>query len=242
MRLGAQSDSFTDDTGWYRFETSARVIVPLCGHRGPCGDGRGDCVPDLLGRGDRVSRRIRDGDLALARDAVCSPTVARSHSVGPRSGAREIGRSAFALVWQGARQVHGRHVDRAVRCRTRARPGWFQGCQRVRLWEDSGSGVLGADGNRPTVAAKPAPDMPPSERRQDTHVFRFEACYRPAGPIESPWGPVAREPTARLGRRRVAVCEFLEARKPGPVGRKPLATLDRCARLARAVPIVRGEW
>jgi len=102
--------------------------------------------------------------------------------------------------------------------------------QQLRLWEDSAR-ALGA-----TVTAdrgtKPALDVPPADRRQDTSV-PLDACYvlQPIDPV----GPAARE---RLSEVCAAVA-CVSFSKLGSLagGEEAIATLDRCARVARAVPV-----
>jgi len=146
--------------------------------------------------------------------------------VGPKG----VGKStlAFALVRQGARLVTDDTL--IVRFDATGVPWVVPGLQRVRLWEDSAR-ALGATATADR-GAKPALDMPPSERRQDTNV-PLEACYvlRPIDPV----GPVARE---RLSHRSAAVA-CVSFSKLGSLagGEEAVATLDRCARLTRAVPL-----
>jgi len=146
--------------------------------------------------------------------------------VGPKG----VGKStlAFALVRRGARLI----TDDTLIVRFDATGGsWaVPGLQRIRLWEDSAR-ALGATatGDR---GAKPALDTLPADRRQDSSV-PLEACYvlRPTDPM----GATARE---RLSDVFAAVA-CVSFSKLGALagGEEAISTLDRCARVARAIPV-----
>ena len=209
-----------DDTGTFEIRPGDRTIA---WHRGAVATDEA-MRADLLGRVIAFAAHS-DGALGLHASAVCIDGRAIA-LVGPKG----VGKStlAFALVRQGARLI----TDDTLIVRFDATgASWaVPGLQRLRLWEDSAR-ALGA-----TVTAdrgtKPALDVPPADRRQDTSV-PLDACYvlQPIDPV----GPAARERLSEV----CAALACVSFSKLGSLagGEEAIATLDRCARVARAVPV-----
>ena len=222
-----------DDTGTFEIRPGDRTIA---WHRGAVATDEA-MRADLLGRVIAFAAHS-DGALALHASAVCIDGRAIA-LVGPKG----IGKStlAFALVRQGARLI----TDDTLIVRFDATgASWaVPGLQRLRLWEDSAR-ALGATATstalrltrtNPATAdrgAKPALDALAADRRQDTTV-PLDACYvlRPIDPV----GPAARERLSNV----CAALACVSFSKLGSLagGEEAIATLDRCARVARAVPV-----
>jgi hypothetical protein len=209
-----------DDTGTFEIRRADRTIT---WHPGPAATDEA-MRADLLGRVIAFAAH-GDGALALHASAVCIDGRAIAF-VGPKG----VGKStlAFAFVTRGARLITD---DTLIVRFDAAGASWaVPGLQRVRLWQDSAR-ALGATAtaNRGT---KPALDMPPAERRQGTRV-PLEACYI-LRPIDGAGG-AAREQLSDV----CAAVACVSFSKLGSLagGEEAIATLDRCARVARAVPV-----
>jgi len=209
-----------DDTGTFEINRGDRTIA---WHRGPAATD--EAMPaDLLGRVIAFAAHA-DGALALHASAVCIDGRAIA-LMGPKG----VGKStlAFALVRRAARLITDDTL--IVRFDATGAPRAAPGLQRVRLWEDSAR-ALGATATA-DPGAKPALDILSADRRQDTSV-PLEACYvlRPIDAV----GAAARE---RLSDVCAAVA-CVSFSKLGSLagGEEAIATLDRCASVARAVPV-----
>ena len=209
-----------DDTGTFEIRRHDRTIT---WYRGPNATDE-TMRADLLGRVIAFAAH-GDGDVALHASAVCIDGRAVA-----LLGSRGAGKStlAFALVKQGARLLTDDTL--IVRFDDQGEPWAAPGLQRVRLWEDSaralGASAVGTDGAKSTL------DLLPRDQRQDAGA-RLDACYF-VGPVAAV-EPVAREQLSSVHAAVACVCFSKLGSLVG--GTEATATLDRCARLVRGVPM-----
>jgi hypothetical protein len=209
-----------DDTGTFEIRRDDRTIA---WHRGRNASAVA-MRADLLGRVIAFAAHA-DGHLALHASAVCIDGRAVA-LLGPKGAGKST--LALSLVRRGARLITDDTL--IVRFNEQGAPWAAPGLQRIRLWEDSAR-ALGAE-SAPSSGAKPMLEALPRAQRQEAAV-PLEACYVVAADAATSGVTRALLPGAH------AALACVRFSKLGALagGEAAAATLERSARLARAIPI-----
>ena len=209
-----------DDTGTFEIRRRDRTIAWHRGHNASAVAMRAD----LLGRVIAFAAHA-DGHLSLHASAVAIDGRAIA-LLGPKGAGKST--LALALVQRGARLITDDTL--IVRFDEHGAPWAVPGMQRVRLWEDSAR-ALGAK-SALNAGAKPMLDALPRSQRQD-EALPLDACY-----IVAPGASTASVARERLPGAHAALVGVTFS-KLGVLagGETGAATLDRSARLARAIRI-----